>query len=101
MQIGYLKTWGETGIWEADVLGCVHCFATIAKKSIDKPKNQLTLKARCFACDGYLCPECGLAVQLHGHGNPDYPRTWPHHLWLQRGIDETYRREQNAKMLGV
>ena len=81
---------------EGGVLGCVHCSAAIHRHDIEKPKTGLTMRARCWNCDGYLCPECGFATYLHGHSNPEYERTWPHHLWLQRSIDEVYRREQNA-----
>ena len=85
---------------EDDVLGCVHCFAAIQRRDVEKPKLGITLRARCFACDGYLCPECGLVTSIYGHAHPDHIRAWPHHLWIQRSIDEIYRREQNAK-LGV
>ena len=98
---GMLQTWGPGNRGTDDVLGCMHCFSTITRKSIEAPKNQLTTRARCWHCDGYLCAECGLEVQLYGHRHPDHYRTWPHALWIQQGMDEVYRRDQNAKILGV
>lgn len=83
---------------EGGILGCVHCFAAIHRQDIEKPKTGLTIRARCWHCDGYLCPECGFITYLHGHNNPDHARTWPHHLWIQRSVDEIHRREQNAKV---
>lgn len=80
---------------EDGVLGCMHCHATILRKDIEKPKNVMTTYARCWHCaNGPLCPQCGKDTWLYGHNHPDHERTWPHHLWINRAIDEVHRRKQ-------
>ena len=79
---------------EGGVLGCVHCSAAIHRADIDKPKVGITIRAKCWSCDGYLCPECGFATYLHGHSNPDHERTWPQGMWLQRSLEAIYWRSK-------
>jgi len=86
---------------EGDILSCKHCFALIPKKDVTQPKNMLSVRAFCHACDGSLCTRCGMDTQLYGHENPDHWRTWPHLMWIERAIAETYRRAQNARILGI
>lgn len=89
---GYFKNDNRVsggGLVEDGVLGCAHCHATLLR-------GRLTLRAKCWPCDGHLCPDCGLATYLHGHNNPEHWRTWPHHLWIQRAVDEAHRRMSNA-----
>ncbi len=88
----------DGGVEEADILGCMHCHATVPRKKFE---STISTYAKCVACDGPLCPACGLDTQLYGHGNPMHERTMPHDQWVMTSLREIHRREQNAKVLGI
>lgn len=83
-------------LFEGGILGCAHCHGAIHRQDVEKPKTGLSLRAKCWSCDGHLCPECGFDTYMHGHSNPEHPRTWPHHLWIERKLDEVRRRHNGA-----
>jgi len=93
---GYVKNDNrESGgaLVEDGILGCIHCHAAIHRQDVEKPKTGITIRAKCWACDGYLCPECGFATYLYGHSNTEHVRTWPHHMWINYKINEIHRRQ--------
>jgi len=88
MQTGYLRVWGPADAIEADILGCKHCCAAILK-----PLWQVQ-GAYCHSCDGPICSECDKRS-----GCEKGSKSWK--ADLDRAINDVYRREQNAKILGV
>lgn len=69
---------------EADVLGCKHCCAVIFKAS------WVEEGAYCHQCDGPICTACDRDPNCK-----NFMRQ------LDQANDEAYRREQNAKILGI
>lgn len=95
-QAGYLKSDDRCsggGLTEDDVLGCGHCHAVIPKRDVTKPKTGLTMRAHCSKCDQFLCVSCGLKAMHEG--------CVPHDEMIGRALNEAYRRDQNAKILGI
>jgi len=88
MKVGYFQAWNTPSIREADVLGCSHCAAAILK-----PLWQVQ-GAYCHSCDGPICAECDKKPGCE-KGSHNWKRD------LDRSIQDAYRREQNAKILGV
>ena len=73
---------------EADILGCLHCQAAIEaqKWRVDG--------AFCHGCNGPICSWCdqttnGCTGQFHFYRR------------LERAVEDRYRRDQNAKILGT
>jgi hypothetical protein len=75
---------------ESDILGCGHCQACI---------NRANWKAygenRCFSCDEALCSICLYQHKQSGGECMNFKRAF------ERAIEDRYRREQNAKILGT
>jgi hypothetical protein len=75
---------------EDDVLGCGHCQTCI---------NRANWKAygenRCFSCDEAICSICLFEMKNTGCGCQNFKRAF------ERAIEDRYRREQNAKVLGT
>lgn len=74
---------------EDDTLGCTHCHAAMKKQTWIAGGGW-----KCTVCDKPLCPTCGAAP-------PQLKCVGPLELQLERAITENYRREQNAKVLGI
>lgn len=65
-------------------MGCVHCHAVILKhKWVDQG-------AYCHQCDGPICAACDK--------NPNCKNFMRQ---LDQALNDAYRREQNAKILGI
>lgn len=74
---------------EADLLGCAHCARFVKKKEWE---NNGGFKAWC--CDKPVCDECAKAPP-----NMECPGSQV--AQIERAINDLYRREQNAKVLGI
>lgn len=73
---------------EDDLLGCGHCPRPVKKR-------KWSLKGgMCFVCNKPLCFTCYSQVHKTGCTGPDIDR-------LMRAVDEEYRKQQNAKVLGI
>lgn len=69
---------------EDDFLVCKHC-----QKGLRKSEWKLQ-GAFCHCCDAPICTECDKS-----------PVCTPFMKKLETSVDEAYRREQNAKILGI
>lgn len=89
-QAGYLfndnRAAGE-GLQESDLLGCKHCQALI-----DKAKWK-EAGAFCHICDGPICAYCDKRTPQYGCEN--FARR------IEQSVERDYRRQQNAKILGL
>ncbi len=72
---------------EDDVLGCAHCQKALKKKI------WLNNGGYCSQCDQELCVECATKTMTEGCAN--FKRR------VERAIADDYRREQNARILGI
>ena len=72
---------------EAAMLGCNHCQKLIVKSEWQADG------AFCHCCDAPVCGPCGDRARYVGCA--------PFLKTLEQAIEETYRREQNAKILGL
>lgn len=72
---------------EDDILGCRHCQACI-----DKAKWKVE-GAFCHACDGPICSFCDARKSTFG--------CEVFEKRFARAIEESYRKEQNSKILGL
>lgn len=73
---------------EDDTLACSHCSQGL-RKSHWKMKGGM-----CFVCSKPLCVRCTGLAQKFGCTGPEVKK-------LEQAVNEAYRREQNAKVLGV
>lgn len=74
--------WG--GVEESDLLGCKHCQALI------KAHEWRAEGAFCHHCGGPICASCA------GIGG-----CTPFEQRLEQAISDHYRRQQNARILGI
>lgn len=74
---------------EDDILGCRHCQAGIKKSHWLRNAGY----ARCPACDGFMCDTCYDKAKVEGC--QVYERQ------VHRAVEDNYRKEQNAKVLGT
>ena len=89
-QLGYMKIDNRCSgglLFEDDVDGCRHCHAPIPRSKL------LVAHAHCSNCDGPLCAPCGVRAMKFG--------CVTHDQWMTQLIEDQYRREQNAKILGI
>lgn len=73
---------------EDDTLACSHCSQGLLKT---KWKEHGGL---CFICSKPLCPKCAARAQQFGCEGPEVKK-------IEQAVDEAYRRQQNAKVLGI
>ena len=74
---------------EADLLGCGHC-----PKFMTKPDWVANGGYKCYNCHRFLCEECRKKPpQMKCPGREEDQ--------ISRALNENYRREQNAKILGI
>jgi hypothetical protein len=73
---------------EDDVLACNHCSSGL-KKSQWKIKGGF-----CTACNKPLCFRCTERTHRFGCEGPEVKR-------IEQAVNANYRREQNAKVLGI
>lgn len=71
---------------EADMLGCSHCQA-LMKRHLWSDDGGF-----CHGCDAPVCGPCCDKIPTHGCA--------PFMRQLERAVNDAYRREQNAKILG-
>jgi len=72
---------------EADLVGCKHCLTTMRKSEWQADGGF------CHCCDAPVCGPC--ADQMPKQGCKPFLSE------LEKSINEAYRREQNARMLGI
>ncbi len=74
---------------EDDTLACAHCEAGLRKR------DWLAAGGfKCHSCDQSLCTRCAAAP-------PQIKCSGPFKATIERALAEHYRREQNAKILGI
>lgn len=82
---------------EDDITGCGHCHGVLTKRERSKNgepwKGRLLTHAHCQRCDRDICPACGLDTEKHG--------CVPHDRMIDEALSDNYRREQNAKIMGI
>jgi len=74
---------------ESDVLGCKHCEAGIKKSDWIRNAGY----ARCSSCDGFMCDPCYDKYKVEG--------CQVFQRFIDRTLAENYRKQQNAKVLGI
>ena len=72
---------------EADLLGCNHC-DRLMRKSVWREKG-----GHCLVCDRPICAGCLARIPTHGCEHSVRRFT--------AAVEENYRREQNARVLGI
>ena len=70
-----------------DVLGCAHCQKALKKRV------WLRNGGYCHQCDQELCVECATKALTHGCEN--FKR------FVEKQVAEAFRREANARILGI
>ncbi len=100
---GYLLADNRASDWgtkdEDDLLGCGHCQALIRKHGHFSQALQRYLPGwvedggMCCVCDKPLCPSCRDRVVTQGCDS--------FAKMFERAIEDHYRREQNARILGI
>lgn len=73
---------------EDDLVGCGHC---------PKPLKKAQWKTQggmCFVCTKPLCNHCTARALKFGCDGPEVKR-------VEAAVNDQYRREQNAKILGI
>jgi len=80
----------EGQLSEDDILGCGHfaCGGRMMKRSKWKEHG-----GRCLVCDSFLCSLCYERVKTFGC--EVFERE------MRRAVENNYRKEQNAKILGI
>jgi hypothetical protein len=89
-RLGYMKIDNRCSggkLLEDDLDACRHCHATIPRSKL------LVAHAHCSKCDGPLCASCGIRAMQFG--------CVTHDQWMTQLIKDQYRREQNAKIMGI
>lgn len=74
---------------EDDVILCTHC-----ERPILKHYWQSQAGAFCFSCFAPICEDCGAKMKASGQCEV-------HERRFRQAIDDNYRREQNARILGI
>jgi hypothetical protein len=104
---GYLLADNSASDWgtkeEDDLLGCGHCHAVIRKHAHTDPVTKRRIPGwldeggHCYVCNQPLCgpQNNNCRDRAQRHGCEAYARV------LERAIEDNYRREQNAKILGI
>lgn len=80
---------------EADLIGCGHCQKTMVRGNISNPAPDTWAVdgGWCSCCDGAVCAACADRMLVHGCEN--------FKAKVERQLDGMYRRQQNAKILGI
>ena len=77
----------QGGVEEADLVGCAHCYGIVKKKDWAQSGGY------CVNCDAPLCKTCADRLGIYGCEN--FKRR------VDEAVDAAYRRDQNARILGL
>lgn len=78
---------------EDDLVGCAHAVARGCTPTMKKSAWKLQ-GGMCFVCGKPICIACTARAQKFGCEGPEVAR-------VERAVNDLYRREQNAKVLGI
>lgn len=85
------------GVEEADILTCPHCQRTINlqawRKDHSKGGTHNEMGGWCRRCEAPVCTACTVRMMKHG--------CEPFMKQVDKALEDKYRREQNAKTIGI